>query len=355
MKFAILAGLAGVVLPLAVWAKGLGDVVTPSSSVPLEEKIPDIGSRAGENQFFTFNIENDMFGGNSDRHYTNGFRLSYFDVRNKPPAFTDALDRLLPMFDIGEDTGVVYSVGQNLYTPDDIKDPYQRAGGRPWAGFLYTSVGLATLSGNHVDELEATLGVVGPLAMGKEVQTLVHGMVSADKPKGWHNQLSNEPGAILSWQRRWPEFLYLEKGGFYLSGEPNLGATAGNIYTYANTGFNLRFGPASSRWQDTPVRVRPAMPGTGFYAPTPHHEFFSWYLFAGADGRAVARNIFLDGNTFADSAHVNKKILVGDLNAGAAVTLGRVRLSYTNVYRTREYNGQDKGDVFGALTLGYRF
>ena len=73
-------------------------------------------------------------------------------------------------------------------------------------------------------------------------------------------------------------------------------------------------------------------------------------------GRAVARNIFLDGNTFADSDSVDKIPFVADLNAGLAITYGRVRTSYAIVYRTKEFHEQDSdGDVFGTITLGIRF
>src|SRR5690606_21744570 len=103
----------------------------------------------------------------------------------------------------------------------------------------------------------------------------------------------------------------------------------------------------------SPVRVRPAMPGTGaFVVP---ENTFSWYLFGGLETRAVARNIFLDGNTFANSHSVDKKPFVADLNAGIALTYGKVRASYALIYRTKEFDDQDKGDLFGTVTLGVRF
>lgn len=78
-------------------------------------------------------------------------------------------------------------------------------------------------------------------------------------------------------------------------------------------------------------------------------------MFAGLDGRAVARNIFLDGNTFSDSHSVDKKPLVGDATAGVAFTLGDYRLSYSLNARSKEFDGQDGRSVFGAMTLSTRF
>ncbi|MEQ9328790.1 MAG: DUF2219 family protein [Rhodospirillales bacterium] len=35
--------------------------------------------------------------------------------------------------------------------------------------------------------------------------------------------------------------------------------------------------------------------------------------------------------------------------------MGDWRLSYTQVYRTREFEQQDSGDVFGSFNVSYRF
>jgi hypothetical protein len=91
--------------------------------------------------------------------------------------------------------------------------------------------------------------------------------------------------------------------------------------------------------------------GQVFFVP---RKDFGWYLFTGAEGRAVARNIFLDGNTFRDSRSVEKKLFVGDLQFGIAFTWSNVRLSYTHVLRTREFKIQDERDDFGALSLSIR-
>jgi hypothetical protein len=218
---------------------------------------------------------------------------------------------------------------------------------------LYGSAGIASLAGNHVDELEMTLGVIGPLAQGERIQKFVHDAISAKDPNGWDNQLENEPGLILSWQRRWPWFYHLERDGFQLSMEPHGGMALGNVYTYAGGGITARFGPAAV-WQDTPPRVRPAIPGTGFFTAPPSNRL-SWFVFAGTEVRGVARNIFLDGNTFEGSHSVDKRPFVADANAGMAFTWGRARVSYALNWRSKEFDGQDRGDLFGTVSIGYGF
>jgi hypothetical protein len=79
------------------------------------------------------------------------------------------------------------------------------------------------------------------------------------------------------------------------------------------------------------------------------------YIFAGVEARAVARNIFLDGNTFESSRHVSKFPLVGEAEMGFAVTWGCVRLAYTHVFLSREYHTQADNHQYGALSIAVRF
>lgn len=303
--------------------------------------------------FFTFTIENDSFGGNTDKNYTSGVRLAYFDYSAELPWFSGILDRYVPTFEVNETTSIYYSFGQNLYTPENITARTPDPEDRPYAAFLYFSAGLTSLTDNHVDDLEATVGIVGPWALGEQTQKLVHDVLDADDPSGWDHQLENEPGFILSWQRQWPEAYGADIEGFTFRAAPHAGITLGNVYTYASGGLSFQLTPAQYKWQSKPLRVRPAIPGNGFFAVPEGH--FAWSLFAGVEGRAMARNIFLDGNTFEDSPSVDKKYLVADANAGVSFTYGKTQLSYTVNWRLKEFDGQDDPSLFGAVSLGYRF
>lgn len=327
---------------------------SPAQSRPtLQEWAPKAMRESGKGNFLSLTVENDALGRGTDKNYTSGVRLSYFDIREKPGELVDRLDRLIPFFKVNETTGITYSLGQNLYTPDDIGQREQVADARPWAAFLYGSISMTTLTGDHVDDAEATLGVVGPWAQGEPAQKFVHNVLGYKDPEGWDEQIENEPGLILSWRRRWPQLYAVECRDFLFSAEPNVGASAGNVYTLAEGGVTLRLSPLFDRWQDTPLLVRPSIPGTGYFEP--QKDKTSWYFFGGAQGRAVVRNIFLDGNTFEPGYSVDKKPLVMDLNVGIAMTVGDIRLSYTLVYRTKEYDGQKGKSLFGAAGLGYRF
>ncbi len=303
-------------------------------------------------------VENDNFGGNSDRYYSSGVRLTWFNEGIDVPPGIDQLAEHVPTFDLNETTSVFYTVGQNLYTPKDIRIEDQPDDDRPWAAFLYGSVGLSTttLSGDgtpaHIDELEFTLGVVGPEALGKPTQRFVHKyFTGSPDPRGWKNQLEFEPGVILSWERRIPRALSYDGRFVKMRVEPNFSVALGNIYTHGGVGATLVLG--SSLEEDTPTRVRPSIPGTGVFRGAP--DELNWQVFAGLDGRVVGRNIFLDGNTFSDSHSVDKHILVGDASAGFSLTYGDYRMSYTLNARTKEFESQDEESIFGSVTLSTRF
>lgn len=330
---------------------------TKALTKSLEDKIPSDITQTDKDKIITLVLENDLFSGRGqDNNYTSGVRLTYFDINTDLPRLAYTLDDYIPTFEINDTTSVHYSVGHNIYTPQDIRQRRQDPDDRPWAAHLYTSMALVTYTDNHLDEIEASLGVVGSLALGEEAQKFVHKYISKDSPTplGWDNQLGNEPTLGLGWTRRFPRYYDFQAANISFGMSPYFGLTAGNVYTFANTGVNLRLSPASEKWQDAPIRVRPTVPGTGFFE-IPENKHWSWYTFAGLEGRALARNIFLDGNTFSNSHSVDKKHFVADANAGIAITYDQYRVSYTLVYRTKEFEGQDDPTVFGAFSFGYRF
>lgn len=346
----------------AVYAQQTPPLFTLATNATLAEEAPsNIVQEIPENilreneRFFTISSENDLFGSGRDRDYTNGIRFTYFNVGSDQPQFIHWLGKALPIFEVNKTTTSYYSIGQNIYTPHDITISSPIEGDRPYAGLLYASVGASTAIQNYVDDFEFTLGMVGPSALGKEVQTEYHKLIDAKKPKGWAHQLSDEPVVMLSWERSYPAFWRSKIGdSLYTRFNPHFGITVGNAYTYANTGFSVELVPQDMPWQTRPVRVRPSIPGSGFFeTPESGH---SWMLFAGFDARAVARNIFLDGNTFKNSYSVKKEPIVYDASIGAAYTYQKLRLSYTFNWRSKEFQSPySKASTFGSISLNYRF
>ena len=317
-----------------------------------QESVLDRALKSEQENYLTLTVENDMFGGDTDQNYTSGIRLGWFNLKTKPPGLSKQVERFIPFLKTNGTTSTYYSLGQTMFTPEDIGSYTQDPNDRPWAAFLYGSVGMSTLKRGYTDEYELTIGIIGPLALGEQAQKHVHYIIKSKTPNGWDNQLKNELGLMLSWQRRWPKFLSYEANRLGISFMPHFGVTAGNIYIYSNVGGTVRVASNKSLWTDKPFMVRPAMPGTGFFLPS---DNIDWELFAGFDGRAIARSIFLDGNTFQDSHRVDKKYFVMDASAGISFVIKSARLSYSLVYRTKEFETQKNESIFGGFSVSYNF
>ena len=299
-----------------------------------------------------FNVvwENDMFGG-TDQNYTNGIRFSWLSPETSVPQWVDWTSRnLLPVANNGHKRTSI-AIGQSMFTPQNLTTTLPQPNDRPYAGWTYASVGVVSDTGKTLDNVLLTVGMVGPSSHAEQVQKFVHSIVDSPNPMGWDNQIHDEPGIIFTYERKWRNLYQVSPFGLGIDATPHVGVNLGNISTEALTGITFRFGrdlPADYG----PPRIRPSVPGSDFFLAT---KDFGWYFFAGAEGHAVARNIFLDGNTFRESAHVEKEPFVGGLQAGAAVTYGDTRISYTQVYTTREFDTQHKPEQFGVITLSHRF
>lgn len=300
---------------------------------------------------FSFVIENDLFY-DIDRHYTSGVRLIWVpDPWAAAPNWAMKLALLAPWF---PEEGLVrhgYAIGQSMFTPEDITIADPSLQDRPYAGWLYGTIGLGLETGRQLDQFALSIGMVGPASLAEQSQKIVHRTIDSDKPQGWDTQLKNEPGIVVTYQRSWRQFAAVTFFGNQLDLSPHAGVALGNVFTYANAGVTLRYGGQLPN-DYGPPRIQPGLPGTADFSPVAD---FGWYLFAGVDGRAVARNIFLDGNSFRDSRSVDKETLVGDLQFGIVLDWPVVRLSYTHVFRTSEFTTQQSQDNFGAISISVKF
>jgi hypothetical protein len=308
------------------------------------------GQATGRRSTLSFVYENDVVN-NSDVHYTNGMRVSWMAASSQTPAWALNIARAVPWFPVNGEVLHGYSIGQSMFTSNDIsqKNPPQDA--RPYAGWLYGSIGLGVETGRQLDQLVLTVGVVGPAALAEQTQKLMHRFLGVREPQGWDHQLHNEPGLMISWQRSWRAVTARSLAGRQLDLTPHVGASLGNVLTSMNGGLTLRYG-ANLPLDYGPPRIQPGLTGTSSFVPT---SKVGWYLFAGVEGRAVVRNIFLDGNSFRNSRSVDKKPLVSDLQLGGVLVWNRIRLSYTHVLRSREFKTQEKRDNFGSVNLSVQF
>lgn len=295
-------------------------------------------------------FENDLFAGN-DQGYTDGVRLTWLSSEAGTPLWIrQAANTLLPFAQEGKKR-ISFAVGQSMFTPSNISAPIPNPDDQPYAGWLYASLGVISDTDKTLNTMVLTLGMVGPASYAEQTQKAIHHITHSPQPEGWDYQLKNEPGILFTYQRKWRHMLELSPFGLGIDGTPSIGGNLGNVETSAAIGTTFRLGfdlPADYG----PPSIRPNLPGSGFFIPT---QTLGGYIFTAVEAHAVARNIFLDGNTFADSEHVDKKPFLANLQLGATLTYKDMRISYTQLFMTREFKTQEEAPQFGALTVSYRF
>jgi lipid A 3-O-deacylase len=309
--------------------------------------------------FFSINEENDAYsdfiGNHQDRHYTHGIKLTYIGGDDELNWATNLLQDFLPPIKIepdASDFGI--ALGQNIYTPQNILSKAPIPTDRPYAGWLYAGAiyqRRAEVATNFavMENFEMDFGVIGPDSFAQQTQTLIHKWrFPQDIPQGWGNQLKDEPGLILKYARLW-RWSPSAAAAKYVDILPRAGLDLGNVFTFATAGSAFRLGYNLPKDFGEQIIDSPASANGGF---SPTEKWFSVYTFAGVDGRAIARDITLDGNTFRDSPSIAKNYFVGDLSLGAAIQFGRhVELAYVHINRTKEFRGQNDQDIFGSLIL----
>ncbi|MBR0672896.1 lipid A deacylase LpxR family protein [Neoroseomonas soli] len=317
-----------------------------AAPVHASERVP--GDHYGT---FSLTYENDLLAG-TDRYYTSGFQLSWRSPSYDPPSWLTFLtDRPSLIFPEGGTPRWGLAFGQNIFTPDDTTRRNPDPLDRPYAGWLYGAISLASYTATEYGSIELQLGMVGPSALGEQVQNGVHDLLNIDRAYGWNYQLKDEPGVNVVLSRQWrfnsdPVWEDVAVGIV-----PSVTASVGNVQTYASAGLMVRIGDDLMA-DFGPPRMRPSISGSAFYQPGGK---WGWYVFAGVEGRVIGRDIFLDGNTWRDSRHVDRETFVGEANAGVAVIMPFARLTMTYTARSREFETQLESAQYGSITLSFRF
>ncbi len=313
-----------------------------------------LGADEGDWEFERINyyFENDVFS-NTDNAYTDGSRLSALMYRPEGESewlnipFTESLDRV---------HFISFSLTRQMFTPHDLTRSDVIEDDRPYAGWLYVEAGLHQSSETNLDSLALQVGVVGPASGMEQLQKFIHDKLGSEIPQGWDNQLNNEVGVQLNYQHKWryiPEPLW----GVESSLVPFVGGEFGNIAIKANTGVLLRMGwnvPedfGSSSIDEGGENGIPVRRKCLYTVVKP----WSFNLYLSGGGTFVARDIFLDGNTFSDSHSVDKNYLKAYGSFGFSGRYKNFSLDYIKTYHSKQFKNNDDVHSIGSIILSYVF
>ena len=312
-------------------------------------------------------IENDLFS-ETDQDYTRGIQLSWvspdisdYVESDELPGWVRRLNRSLTFFHKslkGLKRNVTVTVGQQMYTPQDLYETELIEDDRRYAAWLFLGLGYQTRAEDQLDTLELQLGVVGPAAFGQEAQDFIHDLRDFEKFQGWDNQIRNEPGFVATWEhkRKWKRINPATRFGYDTI--THTGFSLGNIHTHVNAGAEVRLGWALPDDFGTSA-IRPggqnSTPDSTWDPRFVGDKKWGLHAFASLDVRLVARDIFLDGNSFRNSHSIDKELVVADVALGVAYIVGGGRVSYAQIFRSKEFSVQNSYHSYGSLSFSYTF
>ena len=296
----------------------------------------------------TIQLENDSTRPQSDNYYTNGIRLAYTSPTGQLPGWLASLGQSL--LGAGQQRFAL-ELSQNVFTARFTQAANPPLNDRPYAAVLMGTLSLIQDTDTSRTALALGLGIIGPAALGREVQNGFHNLISQGEVRGWGTQLSNQPVIQLTGERTWRVVLG-QAGGVEADVLPSVGVGAGTFRIYAQGGGTVRIGQGLQSDFGAP-RIRPGMTGTDAYAPT---QPFAWYLFAGVSGQAVAWDETLDGLPFSNSRRVTANTFVGEAQFGLAVMAWGARLTVMHVLQSNEFRSQRNGTFqFSSASVSVKF
>lgn len=301
MRFTCLKSIAGWLL---VAASNYADAETSSGL------FSDYQKALGEGRVsYVAEIDNDtLLLNRNDGFYTSGMRYAQrYALRE-----TEKL------------TVFGWRIGQELYTPSDIKLPPEMIGppDHPYAGWLYGGFFKEThrIDGSRL-RVGIDIGCLGPCAGGDWTQTQFHRLLGQPVPQGWSKQVRNEPGIVAH-----ADFAPIRwMVGPSTDITPSVNARFGNIFVDAGAGLQLRTGRLN------------VLPGEA-----------TLHAFLRADAHVVGYNATLQGGYFSkrDPHTVKPKRFVGEAQIGLAWTGKNAGATLALVRRGNEI--RDMPDSTGA-------
>ncbi|MCP1195520.1 lipid A deacylase LpxR family protein [Acetobacter senegalensis] len=295
----------------------------------------------------------------SDQYYTSGLRLNWTSGTDTLPTPIAAISKAI----WGEGVQrISMGLQQMIFTPRDTQSPSPWAPGqaqtsllrdRPYASVLLGTINLISDTDTSRSVFGIQVGVMGPAGLGRQLQNGFHGAIGDTKNQGWSHQLQNQPIFQVQGGRTW-RLPLVKVVGIEMDMLPSADAAIGDYQIYGRLGDMIRIGQGLNSDFGIPTIGGSGTDGTDAYKAT---RPFAWYFFGGVTGEAVGYDATLQGNTMrSNSLHVNKKWDVGEIHAGLAIMFYGLRVSYSQVWQTQQFDGAKSGLFnYGSLMVSAKF
>lgn len=306
--------------------------------------------------------DNDLFSSYDDGYTNGGMVIITSDqaaaLADVPGAalIEPTFGRLLGMDLAERQHQVSLSLSQRLYTPQDLSSTQPApAGEQPYAALLYGGLSVASHGQRRFDSWTLHLGIMGPEALGKEVQTEVHRLTDSTRPRGWDTQIGTGFLANLTYERRQRWWDWEDANGQF-----GADLLAGFEVAFGSITTNVSFRGAL-RWgwhvpQD--FYLPPSFMGESRMGALPHSPSSNWSLYAllAADATLVLYAAQWDGR-WGETLQLERRAShlrlhagfqgeVGNLGLGLLLTLPSI--PWEDVY-DRQWDG------YASINAWYRF
>lgn len=303
---------------------------------------------------------------NSDNQFTNGIFLQEHSELAESLAATrgtPAFGKVLANWVLPSRAGLHYretwAVGHNFQTPDDIGRDDVILTDVPYLSMAGWANAFIAFNNEELTGFQTMLGWAGDLTLGEQLQKAAHGISGATDPRGWDNQLKNEP--LLNVYAMRKQKFY---NGRWMDAAWNVDAALGNFFTFGQAALEFRFGHR---------------PGGFAPAPTPFGRNLDYdariqapgesYFYASAIVRgtgllfAMPRhgNLLRSGNEWTDNERIDPNNLLGQLVLGLHYERANWGLHFTMHLATDSVDTEpgtdlsDPSNNFGILTAEWKF
>jgi len=282
--------------------------------------------------YFRFHYDNDYFTA-TDIYYTQGyvFELASHSLRKNPINHT-----FLKL----KNNEAIYGLALEhiAYAPTTIKSDSILYGDRPFAAAIILKSFLVSTDTIHKTRLSSGLniGIIGPGAFGKEMQTSIHEWTDNPIPHGWQHQIKND--LVLNYEIAHEKQLFRLQNLFYLNSNAKL--RLGTMNTNISGGFTATFGKVNS-------------PFTSMKNP----NGFQFYAYFNPMVSAIGYDATLQGGIFNRKspytiANSDVQRLKIQQNYGIVLQFKRLYFEYARSELTKEFRTGDY-HKWGGFRIGF--
>lgn len=285
-------------------------------------------------RYFRFHYDNDYFT-KTDEYYSQGITLEYVH----PAIGHFPLAKLLyTPFKTPSQYGITFNLFG--FTPTSIASDEILYGDRPFNANIALSFFAVQPDVVNKQQIASslTLGVMGPAALGEQIQTNIHRWLKNPLPHGWQHQIKND--AIVNYQLHFEKQLLSAGSAFLMNATSEL--RLGTLNNKINAGINFMTGKFNKRYSVSVNNKRKA----------------EYYFYGQGRLNLIGYDAGMQGGLFnRKSAYtiaakdISRTTFQAD--AGVVVHIGKLLLSYTQSFLSKEFR-TGKTHRWGGVSIGFK-